>query len=336
MSCINPLIIKNKRYASGKTHSVYHANILNWKEYLQVPCGWCLNCRIDKRNALEDRCNYELLKTGLGAFVTLTYDDEHISNLLKNDINDKPILSLCRDDYRNFIKRLRSYISYHKLYNNPSIKTDFKYLLVGEYGGQYKRPHFHVLFFGLDYKKADKLIQICWQNGITQSKPIKRGGIRYVLKYLDKQVHGEDAKVLYDYNNIERPFMVHSLGLGTDLYLQNIDYIKQHNYCYKTKHNLLRPVPIYYRNKIFGHYIKDDTFITQKMKDNNIKPDYYGIYSIQAKNAYKHQLALLKNKNIIETLRMNGESAFEDLTNYKMYDINNDIEIAYYGDIVPF
>lgn len=337
MACAHPILIKNPYYKNAlHGTSKYFANSASWKEYIQVPCGWCLNCRIDKRNALEDRCNYEYLLNGKGAFVTLTYDDDSVKHLVRQDALGRPILSLCRDDYRNFIKRLRSKIHYNNLYKTGYVDKTFKYLVVGEYGGQFKRPHFHVLFFGLDYAHCDKLIQDCWQHGITDCGQIKQGGIRYVLKYLDKQIHSEDAKIAYDYNNIERPFSFHSINLGVGLYKDNIDFIKNNNYCYKTKHNKLRPIPAYYRNKLFGHYIPDTMAIVDKMKNINIKPDRFGKYSLMARNAYRHNLALQREQQLIQSMRSDGVACYDYCSNVPNDFDYGTVEVALYGDKVPF
>lgn len=59
------------------------------KKYLEVPCGWCLNCRVDKQNWITDACEYEWKKYNyIGAFVTFTYDDIHLydhSNIIPDD-----------------------------------------------------------------------------------------------------------------------------------------------------------------------------------------------------------------------------------------------------------
>lgn len=99
---------------------------------------------------------------------------------------------------------------------------NFKYLAVGEYGGDgqiFDRPHIHLLFFGLDFAVCKKIIAKSWQGkGIVKVLPILNGGIQYVLKYLDKQLFGDLAVKKYDQNGLQRPFQVHSLGLGNNLY----------------------------------------------------------------------------------------------------------------------
>ena len=130
-----------------------------WQEYLEVPCYWCLNCRIDRLNWITDACEYEIKKyDNIGAFVTLTYDDIYInelSNIIPDDFavvlndegkqklipfkNNRPVdYSLRRKDFRNFLKRLRSKIDYYyqkyQIQFNDLCRKDFRFIGSGEYG----------------------------------------------------------------------------------------------------------------------------------------------------------------------------------------------------------
>ena len=170
MSCAQPFEIPNPHY-NNKGY------FQNWKQYLEVPCGWCLNCRIDRQNWISDACEYEWKKYNyVAAFVTFTYDQIHItenSNIFPDDfeiiidddgkkrtipfINNRPVeYSLKRDDSRNFLKRLRAKIDYyykkHNIDNCDLCRKDFKFISCGEYGDLFGRPHYHYVFFGLDWK----------------------------------------------------------------------------------------------------------------------------------------------------------------------------------------
>lgn len=219
-----------------------------------VPCGKCLNCVVDRRNSLEDLCHEELQNFhNAVSYVTVTYDDIHVPR--KPDWTGEKlcVFTLQRSDVKDFLKRIRSYMHYHKM---DSILTDpkFKYVCVGEYGEKNKampRPHYHFVFFGLDYRAAAKMFRECWQLGMVKVLPVKRGCFRYVLDYLDKQLHQGDPFATYNATNRARPFMVHSRKLGWSLFYRNWKFITSHNWCYKTKHNRLRPVPSYVK-RYFG------------------------------------------------------------------------------------
>lgn len=75
------------------------------------------------------------------AFVTLTYDDEH----LVFAPGDLPELSPL--DVQLFLKRLRkAYQTYQERLRINDVKR-FRFYLAGEYGDENWRPHYHVAFF---------------------------------------------------------------------------------------------------------------------------------------------------------------------------------------------
>lgn len=186
-----------------------------------------MKCRIDKRNAWADRILFECLKTnGRNSFVTLTYDDEH-------RCEDG---SLHKEEMQKFHKRLRK----------NSGKT-YKHYTVGEYGGQFGRENFHIIFMGLDYEEDKSEIVKAWQGrGMVKVLPLTAGGIRYVLKYIDKQIHGEQAKEIY--GEKQPPYAQMSQGIGKDYLAEHREYIEEHGgYYYKGK---IRPMSKYYRDLI--------------------------------------------------------------------------------------
>ena len=100
MACSNPLPnLYDSRRLFGYQDYIY-------RQFDFIPCGRCLNCRIDKINQMTDRCEYELIKRGCGAFVTFTYDDVHIQHLLRRNSEGKLVATLSRDDSRRFLYRL--------------------------------------------------------------------------------------------------------------------------------------------------------------------------------------------------------------------------------------
>lgn len=268
MACPQPFEVPNPYFNSPRFLSLRDRYT---KPYIEVPCGWCLNCRIDKRNFLEDCCNFLQKKYGYCAFVTYTYDDnwlvercnsvkvpvtvssfEKINWLHKVKVFTQRLLnthqtefSLNRDDARLLNYRVRSRIRNMK--NTPMTNHDYKILYVGEYGDKFGRPHLHYLYFGIDYTQP--VFQDCWKYGMVESLPVKNGAFRYVIDYLDKQVHGELAKELFDDCGLTRPFMAHSVGFATDFVLSRLDEIRSHNGNYYTENWKLRPLPLYWKNK---------------------------------------------------------------------------------------
>lgn len=220
-------------------------------EYVAVPCGYCYACKIDKRNMWSDRLLHDsshAMKQGFGStFLTLTYDDLHYP------FNG----SLSVDDAQKFIKRLRRECEYHKIklpvYASAG-KPTFHYYLVGEYGGKIGRPHYHAIVCGLDDETMKPLARLCWKSGFNLCKPLMAGGIRYVLKYIDKQCSPEMEEKIYTSAGLHPPFSICSRGIGKDYLIENKEFLSEYGaYRYKSS---MRPLPYYYR-KLLGYKTGD-------------------------------------------------------------------------------
>lgn len=211
MSCNRPFLLRNKE-----------------GQPVAVPCGWCMQCRIDKRNEWTMRLDWEVSQRK-GSFVTLTYDDMH----LPDD------LGLHKYHVQNFLKRLR------KLYPPKQIS----YYAVGEYGEKgnvvtgLKRPHYHLILIGDGPTGFGRTVKVSWPFGFVLCKPAEQGSIRYVLKYMDKQIHGPDA-LRQAYGDKQPPFALMSNGLGRSFmerYKDTVEYYGGIPY-----NGRIRPIPRYY------------------------------------------------------------------------------------------
>lgn len=303
MACAHPFLrtdnIKNPQYGLINSY---------------IPCGMCLNCRVDKQNQLRDRCEQELINFKCGAFVTVTYDDYNIVDKLRHDSAGKLNATLSRDDHKKFLYRLRQNVK-NKLPNNLLSNHNFKFLVVGEYGGDgqiFDRPHLHYLFFGLDFAVCKKVIADSWnKQGIVEVDPILEGGISYVLKYLDKQLFGRQAQQKYDDNNLERPFQCHSVGLGKSLYENQLKYIKSTRGSYRWK-GKDRPVPPYYKRK---YLIPSDRFkgFENTKKDFKLEHKFKTIKSFYDLHDYKISKALIQEENTNIRLQQKGRPRYDYL-----------------------
>lgn len=330
MACCRPLTIKNKNTFGGFL-----------PDYYTVPCGYCLNCRVDRRNELEVYCEDLETRFGVGTFLTLTYDDNHI---IENDFNDDlGVFSLTKSHLQNFIKRLRSCIKYAGL-KSKYIFPDFKYLAVGEYGHDSFRNHFHLLIFGLDYLQCEKLFQKNWLYGDIMSLPIKKGAFRYVLKYLDKQVKGTKAVELYDNYGLERPFCCHSINFGRGFIEDNLDFILSNDYQFLWHNNRLTPISSYYRRMLSGSTGCNYELLAQRMSDYKQPKNDGSIfgYSLKSMNDFNHKMALQREKSLIRQARNDGY-AVDDSYLYSPYiedrfkfNAQSLVDFAIYGDVVPF
>lgn len=245
MACSNPW------FKSHIKHSLNTKLDFYFRDY-QIPCGWCLNCRKDRQNYFADRAKYELCKRLTASFVTFTYDDNFLLSECVPDINNKmsdgrPYATLRYDHLTKFIDNIRHYIKNHPTIQNVLCQPDFSYMYVGEYGDLWNRPHFHVLFFGLDFAYCKKIIFEQWKKGFIDVLPVLDGAIGYVTKYMDKQLFGDLAKIEYDDNFIARPRLRASKGFGKGLLIDNIKDIRSHDYTYACGRGLRRPISNYWK-----------------------------------------------------------------------------------------
>lgn len=200
MSCLHPITII-KRNGERK----------------QVACGNCLLCKIQKQKELQTLAElevYQCYKKNQGSsFCTLTYSDE---NLPENG-------SLKIKHIQDLLKRVRIQIKRNKNY----LTKKFKVLYCGEYGDEKfsYRPHYHIIFIGLFDCEVKEILKEKWQYGLIQVKPLRQGGIRYVIKYMTKSVNGHLERELYNSKGLEQPFIKHSIKLGEEFIENNIDNI---------------------------------------------------------------------------------------------------------------
>lgn len=147
---------------------------------LPFGCGQCLPCRINRRRVWTHRIMLESYKHQASCFVTLTYAPEHLPDGQ----------SLVPRDTQLWLKRLR------KL-NAPNV---IRYFVVGEYGDETQRPHYHAAVFGLaaqpcaicrhQYRRAncDCLLAHSWGLGHVLVGDLTSDSAQYIAGYVTKKM----------------------------------------------------------------------------------------------------------------------------------------------------
>lgn len=164
----------------------------------QIPCGQCIGCRLERSRQWAVRCLHEAQLHSYNSFITLTYSDEHF----------RP--SLEYKDFQNFMKRLRK----SKAYFDVTLwKHAPSYYMCGEYGEQYKRPHFHACLFGCVFPdrtvwKAgstpdltiyrSKELEGLWPFGFSSIGEVTFASAAYVARYIMKKINGNEASKHYE------------------------------------------------------------------------------------------------------------------------------------------
>lgn len=158
---------------------------------VQIPCGQCIGCRIEKIDAWGFRCMAEASLHRDNHFITLTYDDD---NLPADE-------SLDHRDWQLFAKRLRRKVG------------PFRFFMCGEYGDQTQRPHYHALLFGVDlpdlvkcnsvYSKHSvyncQVLSESWGKGFHTIGSVTMESAKYVAGYVAKRCSEELAAERYSW-----------------------------------------------------------------------------------------------------------------------------------------
>lgn len=248
-----------------------------------VPCGKCPECKKRRASAWSFRLMKEYERAESGSFVTLTYDNDNIP-LSKNGF-----MTLNKRDLQLFFKRLR------KLHGESNIK----YYAVGEYGENFKRPHYHIILFNANIE----LIHKAWKLGHVHIGTLTEASVGYTLKYMCKE---KSTKLFArDDRAPEKSYM--SKGLGENyLTPQMIQWHKNkptERVYAVTSDSKKIALPRYYRNKIYN---QEEAVLIQKSahQQSEIQKEMewqeYGINLASMKKQkleYATEIAYKRNKN---------------------------------------
>lgn len=133
--CVNPILIPNPNYKGRLGYiakAPYRCLSDTTSNYIPIACGHCYECVQKKQSFLVQRTQMEALDNYL-FFVTLTYNSQSISVL---EINGYRHQYAPYSDIQNMFKRFRAH--------NPDFPK-FRYMVCSEYGGDYHRPHWHMI-----------------------------------------------------------------------------------------------------------------------------------------------------------------------------------------------
>lgn len=239
MKCLHPLTIPNKKFCEQS--ELYLKGSLGYRpsRYIDVPCGKCEACLSLKRQQWFFRLYYEREHSKNSYFIGLTYDDEHLPKDLR----------LNKRDVQLFLKRLRKHIQPYKI----------RYFLVGEYGEDFGRPHYHLILFnwpdGYDLAKA---LKKCWDlcdpvrfDDSRSIQPLINARINYVCKYCLSTIDSDDPSA--------KTFMLCSRkpGIGFS-YLTPAMVRHLQDQCdgmgFVEFHHV--PLPRYYKEKVYDDEMK--------------------------------------------------------------------------------
>ncbi|WNK13973.1 MAG: replication initiator protein [Microvirus sp.] len=174
---------------------------------LDLPCGQCIGCRLERSRQWAVRCMHEASLYEDNSFLTLTYDDAHLPSNL----------SLVKSHFQDFVKRLRKSIAPKRV----------RYYHCGEYGDTLGRPHYHALLFNHDFEdkkffstrggntvySSEELSRL-WPKGFAVTGGVSFDSAAYVARYIMKKVTGDFAGRHYGDRLPEYTTMSRRPGIG--------------------------------------------------------------------------------------------------------------------------
>lgn len=183
---------------------------------LEVGCGTCNACKLNRRKIWATRLFLEGLSHSQSCFITLTYSDEFLPT--------PP--SLQPTELTEFLNAVKLFY--------PGIR----YFAIGEYGALRQRPHYHGLFFGQNLQKA--ALDYVWRKGFTDSAEFNLATAMYVAGYIaDKLKHETypdwkappfarmSCKPGIGYNAVERLASIAKSPAG-QRYIENVGDVPDH------------------------------------------------------------------------------------------------------------
>lgn len=186
MACFSPLNMYRPRgggrLVSSKSLSISGDPVI-------VPCGWCDGCKLGRAGAWAIRCVHEAKMHDANCFVTLTYDEQHVPQSYSVD----------KVAWQKFHRRVRKRLHDYRFFGN------------GEYGDIGLRPHYHCLFFGLDFPDkvfsrvsdtgedcyTSELLSELWPYGLHEIGEVTLQSAGYVARYCLKKINGALADDYY-------------------------------------------------------------------------------------------------------------------------------------------
>lgn len=305
MACYNPLhAMARKREGSFKKDLVfgnfdenchhYERDGKVYSEFMLIPCGQCIGCRLEYSRQWAIRCMNEAKMWKNNYFVTLTYRDEHLpcaDNILVNESTGEVVLDeitgevkvieshpLVPDDLTKFIKLLRRELEYH--YN----WTGVRFYACGEYGSKYQRPHYHIILFNMPeldldiYSKRNNFIIFTsnfidkvWKKGYNTVAEVNFDTCAYVSRYMLKKHKGKDFE-FYSDNGLVPEFTRCSRrgGIGQKYFEDNWQRIYAHDEDVLSTPSGVRYIkPPKYYDKLFDiDHAEYLSYLKQKRKES--------------------------------------------------------------------
>lgn len=248
--------------------------------FVEIPCGKCIGCRLKYSRDWADRCMLEAKKYDENYFVTLTYSEENVpmSDYFDEDTGELSHMNTLRKrDFQLFMKRLR------KKYGDG-----IRFFSAGEYGSTTFRPHYHAILFnihfddlelmyerdGYRYYKSESLNKV-WKNGFCIVSTCTWETCAYVARYVCKKRSDDDTDRylddFYQRYGLEKEFVLMSRrpGIARDFFDSNKEDIYKYDELFvSTSKGSQKRKPPRYFDKLFEELYPDEFAFVKANRKN--------------------------------------------------------------------
>lgn len=257
---------------------------------LLLPCKQCIGCRISYTRNWAIRCLLEAKMHPADScwFVTLTYDDDNLPRSAACDINTGEFLfetggTLVPYHLTQFLKNFRERLR-HDFH-----LTGVRFYACGEYGTLSKRPHYHLIIFGVPYSKdlfkpfkyqsgSCELLEMplltdTWGKGMCPIGKLTYDSASYVAGYMLKKVKGKESQSYYDMNGIVPEFSrmsTHPGLAGGYFEMYSDDIYKSDSLGLKLKSGLVAKPPEYF-DRLYKVEHADEFYTISAKRQHNYK-----------------------------------------------------------------
>lgn len=270
---------------------------------MQIPCGECIGCLLDRAKDWATRCAAEMEIVKKGCFITLTYNNGKRTIKGQEDrdslpINEKGLMTLDKKDLQDFWKRLRKYL-------NNEIKI--RYVGCGEYGPKHQRPHYHAVIFGWKpedlrfYKKnrtgdivyKSETIQKIWGCGFITVGELNFETASYTARYVQKKAGINKKKRKYK-PTFELKYTMQEVKSIIDEWFNNYDKLKICDNYFATQLYISAFMQLNNTNKIIKDVeLKEPEFIVASNKPGI----GYNYFKLEKEKILRNNGIMIKVKN---------------------------------------
>ena len=185
---------------------------------VDLPCGRCTGCRLERSRQWAVRCMHEASLYDDNVFVTLTFSDEGLQRR-QEEWGTSPH-SLDVEDLKRFVKRLLKATNKYSVRDSKGniVEPGIRHFSCGEYGELNNRPHYHLCVFNHWFEDSKRWktsssgemlyvseqLQQLWPYGSCPVGAVTFKSAAYVARYAVKKVGTPKtcSRVLFDADGV--------------------------------------------------------------------------------------------------------------------------------------